>query len=89
MNYPNFHWFKDKIGDIFAIYEDSLYIFKYDLDKKCYVMMYLYTHHCLLMVESSNSLLYVGQRDCVYYFHSKDLKKSFYFSLNRPKVTEK
>ena len=89
MNFSHFHWFKDKIGDIFAIYEDSLYIFKYNLEKKCYFMIYLYSHQCLLMVESSNSILYIGQRDFVYYFNEKDLKKSFYFSLNRPKISEK
>lgn len=89
MNFANFHWFKDKIGDIFAIYKDELYIFKYDLDTKCYIMIYLYSHHCFSMVESSNSILYVAQRDIVYYFHAKNIKESFYFRLNRPKINDK
>jgi hypothetical protein len=89
MIFSRLNWFKDKFGDIFAIYEGSLYIFKYNLVKKHYFMIHLYSHQCFKMVESSNQILYVPQKDYVYYFHPKDLKKSFYFSLNRPSMNEK
>jgi hypothetical protein len=39
-------------------------------------------------VDTPSALLYIPHKDTVYYFNSRDLKLSFYFTLYRPKGEE-
>lgn len=82
-------WFKDRKGDIFAISKGALSIFKYYFPSKCFKQFIIDIDSLYNPVDNSASLLYINQKDIVYFFNSRDLRKSFYFTLYRPKHKDK
>ena len=81
-------WFKDRKGDVFSVHEGFLHIYKYHLTFKCYKKFQLLQDKQLHYITSSSSLLYIPQRDALYYFHPQDYKQSLLFELYRPKAKE-
>jgi hypothetical protein len=81
-------WFKDKKGDVFAIFKGTISIFKFHVPSKCFQQFKIDEHQLLNTVEIAAALLYIPHKDAVYYFNQKDLKKSFFFTLYRPKGGE-
>lgn len=72
-------WFKDRKGDIFAIHDQFISIFKFHLKDKKFKQIVLRQDKNLLRIKSATSIIYIPQNDRIYYFDASNIAFSFCF----------
>jgi hypothetical protein len=64
-------WFKDRKGDIFAIWKGILSIFKFHIPTKSFEQFPIDSNALFKGVNCASGLLYIPQKDTVYYFNQR------------------